>query len=153
MFDFRPESPPLQKPFSGEIVMNAAVSRTDPDTQPSLRRADPDAGHIVELGSAIRAALAANRGPRRDAPAEQDWGQTLDLVQRASDVLKSAEQRVRELEESNRSLAERAAREAEVLEARVLQAQIRAEDAEQRRRDAEEWLRRIHNAILEHLSA
>jgi hypothetical protein len=35
----------------------------------------------------------------------------------------------------------------------VLQAQIRAEDAEQRRRDAEEWLRRIHNAILEHLSA
>jgi hypothetical protein len=34
----------------------------------------------------------------------------------------------------------------------VLQAQVRAEEAEQRRRDAEEWLRRIHNAIAENLS-
>jgi hypothetical protein len=114
-------------------------------------RPPEEATRIVELDPAIRAAIAGARESRRDASAEQDWGETLQMVHRASDLLRAAEERVRELEASNRDLAERAAMQAEALQGRLLQAQVRADEAEQRRKEAEEWLRRIHGAIVENL--
>jgi hypothetical protein len=111
-----------------------------------------ETGLVVELDPASRNDVAVARGRRQDPAADQDWGETLHMVHRASELLRAAEERVRELEASNRELAERAAMQAEVLQSRVLQAQVRAEEAEQRRREAEEWLRRIHNAIAENLS-
>ena len=111
-----------------------------------------DSGRVVELDPTSRNDLANERGRRQEPAADQDWGETLHMVHRASELLRAAEARVRELEDSNRELADRAAMQAEVLQSRVLQAQVRAEEAEQRRREAEEWLRRIHNAIAENLS-
>ena len=129
--------------------MTAAASRTSAETDEQ----DATGGRVVEIDAAIRAALSAAREPRRGEAPEQDWRGTLDLVHRASDLLRAAEERVRDLEDGNREIAERATRETEMLEARIAQAQARADAAEQRRRDAEEWLRRIHGAIAEHFRA
>ena len=133
--------------------MSAAISRPriGGTAEQVFGRERMDTNRVVELDPANRAD-AFNRARPEDAPVDQDWGETLHMVHRASELLRAAEERVRELEDSNRELTERAAMQAEVLQSRVLQAQVRAEEAEQRRRDAEEWLRRIHNAIAENLS-
>jgi hypothetical protein len=133
--------------------MSAAISRPRVGAlgeQGSARGGDT--GRVVELDAASRNDPALHRARRDQRATDRDWGETLDLVLRASELLKAAEERVRELETSNRELAERAAMQAEALQSRVLQAQVRAEEADQRRKEAEEWLRRIHNAIAENLS-
>lgn len=133
--------------------MNAAASRTRTEVSEQQASARAlDTSRVVELDSAIRAALSSVRDARPDDHVGQDWSGTLDLVVRASDVLRAAEERVRELEASNRELAERAANQAEALQARILQAQVRADEAEQRRKEAEQWLRRIHGAIVDNLT-
>ena len=133
--------------------MSAAIGRPrigGPGEQGFAR--GPSSARVVELDPASRNEVAVERARPQDLAPDQDWGETLHMVHRASELLRAAEQRVRELEDSNRELAERAAMQAEVLQGRVLQAQVRAEEAEQRRREAEDWLRRIHTAIAENLS-
>ena len=138
--------------------MSAAISRPriGGTAEQVFGRERMDANRVVELDPASRVEAALERARRHDATVDQeqdqDWGETLGMVHRASELLKAAEERVRELENSNRELAERAAAQAEVLQSRVLQAQVRTEEAEQRRREAEEWLRRIHTAIAENLA-
>jgi hypothetical protein len=132
--------------------MSAAISRPrigGTGEQPFVRTG-AEASRVVELDPGSRSEAAVAR--RQEPDVDQDWGETLHMVHRASELLKAAEERVRELENSNRELAERAAMQAEVLQSRVLQAQVRTEEAEQRRREAEEWLRRIHNAIADNLA-
>jgi hypothetical protein len=134
--------------------MSAAISRPrigGTDEQPFLRTGT-EGSRVVELDPGSRSEAALERARRQEPEVDQDWGETLHMVHRASELLKAAEERVRELENSNRELAERAAMQAEVLQSRVLQAQVRTEEAEQRRREAEEWLRRIHNAIADNLA-
>jgi hypothetical protein len=138
--------------------MSAAISRPriGGAGEQGFARNGTDTSRIVELDPASRIEAALERARRQDEAVDQqqdqDWGETLGMVHRASELLKAAEERVRELENSNRELAERAAMQAEVLQGRVLQAQMRAEEAEQRRKEAEEWLRRIHTAIADNLS-
>ena len=134
--------------------MSAAISRPRIGglAEQGFARGGSETSRVVELDPASRNDAALDRARRQEPAADHDWGETLHMVHRASELLKAAEERVRELENSNRELAERAAMQAEVLQGRVLQAQVRADEADQRRREAEEWLRRIHNAIAENLA-
>ncbi len=134
--------------------MSAAISRPRIGGlgEQGFARGGAETGRVVELDPASRGETGGDRARRQEPAVDQDWGETLHMVHRASELLKAAEERVRELESSNRELAERATMQAEVLQGRVLQAQLRADEADQRRKEAEEWLRRIHNAIAENLN-
>jgi hypothetical protein len=76
-----------------------------------------------------------------------DWSETLRLVDRFADQLRAAEDRVTELERACEELNERAQREIADMTERLENAELHARDAGERRREAEEWLRRIHDTI------
>ncbi len=79
----------------------------------------------------------------------EDWSGTLDLVLRAGERLVASDERVRDLEGELRELTDTAALEIQQLRAQVadLQRQLNAEEAG--RRHAEDWLRRLNDAVRE----
>src|SRR5919112_530141 len=82
-----------------------------------------------------------------------DWTETLQLVNRFADQLRAAEERIAELERACEELSERAQREIADMTERLENAEIHVRDAGERRRDAEEWLRRIHDTIHKRFGA
>ena len=99
----------------------------EPSGQSAPLRARVEEARIVELEAAVRAGLSSRprRNPMSDVP-YADWTETLRLVNRFADQLRTAEERV---------------------------AELHARDAGERRRDAEEWLRRIHDTIHKRFGA
>ena len=121
--------------------------------------AGEETGRVVELDPAARAPAPAPVPVRPSAPpapnghADADWTRTIDLVGRFADQLKASETRVAELEQAYRDLAERAERELALMAQRLEHAELCAKDAGERRREAEDWLRRIHDAIHKRFGA
>jgi hypothetical protein len=83
-------------------------------------------------------------GPRPD-----DWSGTLDLVLRASEKLVASDERVRDLEVEVRELTESASQEMQQLWAQVADLQRQLNEADAGRRHAEDWLRRLTEAVRE----
>jgi hypothetical protein len=83
-------------------------------------------------------------GPRPD-----DWSGTLDLVLRASEKLVASDERVRDLEVEVRELTESASQEMQQLRAQVADLQRQLNEADAGRRHAEDWLRRLTEAVRE----
>ena len=83
----------------------------------------------------------------------KDWTETLELVHRAASRLVSTDERVRDLEAELRELGDSAAEEIQRLRAEVVDLQRQLDAADAGRRNAEEWLRRLHTAVLEQFSA
>jgi hypothetical protein len=84
---------------------------------------------------------------------DADWSKTVHLVDRFAAQLKATEARVSELEHAYRELSERAERELALMAHRLEHSELCAKDAGERRREAEEWLRRIHDAIHKRFGA
>jgi chromosome segregation ATPase len=126
----------------------------EPSGQSAPLRARVEEARIVELEAAVRAGLSSRprRNPMSDVP-YADWTETLRLVNRFADQLRTAEERVAELERACDELNERAQREIAEMTERLDNAELHARDAGERRRDAEEWLRRIHDTIHERFGA
>ena len=87
------------------------------------------------------------------APEGRDWTETLHLVHRAASRLVSTDERVRDLEAELRELSDSAAEEIQRLRAEVVDLQRQLDAAEGGRRHAEDWLRRLHTAVLEQFGA
>ena len=83
-------------------------------------------------------------GPRPD-----DWSGTLDLVLRASEKLVASDERVRDLEVELRELTESTSAQIDEMRAQVADLQRQLHEAEAGRRHAEEWLRRLTQAVRE----
>jgi chromosome segregation ATPase len=126
----------------------------EPSGQSAPLRARVEEARIVELEAAVRAGLSSRprRNPKSDVP-YADWTETLRLVNRFADQLRTAEERVAELERACDELNERAQREIAEMTERLDNAELHARDAGERRRDAEEWLRRIHDTIHKRFGA
>ena len=130
---------------------------TAPEEAPRRRPSD-DAARIAELEAVLRAGAPrrSEPAPRATAPTpapDADWSDTLRLVHRFGDQLRTAEGRVVELEQAYRELSERAERELALMAQRLEHAELCARDAGERRREAEEWLRRIHDAVHQRFGA
>lgn len=108
---------------------------------------------VVELDAGARPGPALRLRPAGDAAPEADWSETVRMVHAFADQLRAAERRVAELEEAYRELSERAERELAVMTERLEHADACARDAGERRREAEEWLRRIHDAVHKRFGA
>jgi hypothetical protein len=79
------------------------------------------------------------------------WSETLARVYGAADLLRTRENQLRELEHVHRTAMDRAAERIAALEEHLAAEGQRAERAEQAQAEAEEWLRQIHKAVVEHL--
>ncbi len=86
---------------------------------------------------------AAGTGPKRD------WSASLDLIHEATAAIRISEERAAELEQELERTVARALERATALEAQVAAAQTRADLAERRADEAEEWLARLHDAVVE----
>jgi hypothetical protein len=113
---------------------------------------------LAQLEAAARggaaASVAAQEATGSDEHGEeheQPWAEALARVHGASDFLKFTLQRIAELEAWNREMTEVTAHRLELLEREAIAAEVRAEEDEEACREAEDWLRRIHAAVIDRL--
>jgi hypothetical protein len=125
-----------------------------------LRHQERLAGLRELIVGARRSTQQAEPSPNESEPEQldaavegKDWTETLELVHRAASRLVSTDERVRDLEAELRELSDSAAEEIQRLRAEVVDLQRQRDIAEAGRRHAEDWLRRLHTAVLEQFSA
>ena len=83
-------------------------------------------------------------------PAHQrDWSAALDLVNEAYEAIRLAEERAAAAEDYSKQLTQYHSEQLRVSDARLAASEKRAEVAEARARDAEEWLVKFHDTILD----
>ena len=94
------------------------------------------------------------RAPRQNAEMNRDLNHALDLVGMASGLLEKSETRIRQVEEHAHKLAQGASLQLKAahdenrrLEQQLRDAERRAEQAEARLREANDWIARFHDAI------
>jgi hypothetical protein len=112
---------------------------------------DPD-GPIPALAAAPandRAVAGADRADVGGASEPEVWSETLARVYGAADLLRTREHQLRDLEQVHRAAMERAADRIAALEQQLAAEGERAHRAERAQAAAEEWLRRIHTAVVE----
>ena len=84
--------------------------------------------------------------------AQVDWNETLELIERTGTAISARDERTRELEAEVRDLADRTTQEIQRLQAEIATLEDRLQASEARRTHAEEWLRRVHDAIIDRFS-
>ena len=83
-------------------------------------------------------------------PAERrDWGAAIDLINEASNAVRWAEERAQTAEDYSKQLAAFHKEQMKAAEQRATTAEKRAEAALLRAAEAEAWLTRFHDAIVE----
>lgn len=84
------------------------------------------------------------------APApRRDWGAAIDLIKEASEAVRLAEERATTAEEYSHQLSNFHKEQLKTMEAKIATAERRAEVANLRAVEAESWLARYHDAIVQ----
>ena len=91
---------------------------------------------------------AIERPQEKRAAAGRDWGAALDLITEAAEAVRLAEDRTVAAEQYNQQLTQFYKEQSKAAEAKLAAAEKRAEAAELRAAEAEEWLGRLHDAIV-----
>ncbi|GJE62380.1 hypothetical protein MPOCJGCO_4513 [Methylobacterium trifolii] len=78
----------------------------------------------------------------------RDWSSTLDLIREATAAIRISEERSSELEQELKRTVAQAIEREQALEAKFAKSEVRAELAEKRASEAEEWLARLHEAVV-----
>ena len=92
----------------------------------------------------------ADQGFDPPAAAERrDWGAAIDLVKEACEAIRFAEERAQAAQDYAKQLVSHHKEQLKAADARTAAAERRAEQALQRAVDAESWLARLHDAIVE----
>lgn len=132
------------------MTENAVRERETSATAAWLLRARPEANR--PSGEPLVALEAPRAFPAtgETVPAgRRDWSSALDLIHEATAAIRISEERQSELEEELQRTLSQAVERARFLEAQVAAAESRAELAEKRASDAEDWLARLHDAVVE----
>lgn len=79
----------------------------------------------------------------------RDWGAAIDLISEASNAVRWAEERAQTAEDYSKQLAAFHKEQLKAAEQRAVNAEKRAEAALVRAAEAEAWLARFHDAIVE----
>lgn len=79
----------------------------------------------------------------------RDWAAAIDLVKEASEAVRFAEERAETAETYSRQLAAFHKEQIKAAEQRIAAAERRADAALQRANEAESWLNRFHDAIVQ----
>lgn len=102
--------------------------------------------------AATGAPVGAEQRDGGDAVEASVWSETLARVHGAADLLRMRENQLRELERVHRQAMDRAADRVAALEAQLAAEGDRANRAEAAQAKAEQWLQRIHAAVVEQLT-
>ncbi len=114
------------------------------------------------MDNVYRLGLALKERPgtryRASSRGQRDWAFALDAVYRAAETMQVSEEQARQTETQSMELVEKAIKELKLAEGRLHAAESagataaeRAREAETRAAEAEEWLKRLHDAIVEQL--
>ena len=87
-------------------------------------------------------------GERGDAP-KRDWSSAIDLVNEAFEAIRLADERAVAAENYHQQLIQHHKEQVRGLETRIATAEKRAEGAEGRLKEAESWLARFHDTIVD----
>ncbi|WP_264045405.1 hypothetical protein [Methylobacterium flocculans] len=121
----------------------AWLMRSLPSPNRNATVAETVSSETVSLDTARQPLSSVDEGRRRD------WSASLDLIHEATAAIRISEERANELEEElERTVAQFKARES-ALEAQISVTQSRAELAERRAAEAEDWLGRMHDAVVD----
>ena len=117
-----------------------------------LRRADVESEGVAQDDYRRKPRPDVDAHPddhRQASSAGEDWSGTLDLVLRAGEKLVAGEERVRTLEAELRGLTESTSQAIQQLRAQVSDLQDQLDNAAAGRGHAEDWLRRLSDAVRE----
>jgi hypothetical protein len=112
--------------------------------------ASTEAEKVLRLVLSGASGGAAGGEPgREDKPLpKRDWSSAIDLVNEACEAVRLAEERASTAERYSQQLNQYYAEQVRGLELRLQTAEKRAEAANARATEAEEWLIRFHDAIV-----
>jgi hypothetical protein len=123
---FRPEKPSSEASTEAEKVLRLVLS-----------------------GAGAGGGAAGGEPGREDKPLQKrDWSSAIDLVNEACEAVRLAEERASTAERYSQQLNQYYAEQVRGLELRLQTAEKRAEAANGRAAEAEEWLIRFHDAIV-----
>jgi hypothetical protein len=80
---------------------------------------------------------------------KRDWSGTLDLINETYQAIRMADERAAAAEEYSRQLTKHFQDQLRAIESRLAATESRAVAAEGRAKEAEEWLVRFHDAIMD----
>lgn len=121
------------------------------DSRPEKPNLDAgaDAEKVLRLVLAGAGGGAAADQSREDRPLQKrDWSSAIDLVNEACEAVRLAEERAATAERYSQQLNQYYAEQVKGLELRLQTAEKRADAANGRAAEAEEWLVRFHDAIV-----
>jgi hypothetical protein len=117
-----------------------------------FRPEKPSSEASTEAEKVLRLVLSGAGGGepgREDKPLQKrDWSSAIDLVNEACEAVRLAEERASTAERYSQQLNQYYAEQVRGLELRLQTAEKRAEAANARATEAEEWLIRFHDAIV-----
>jgi hypothetical protein len=100
------------------------------------------------LSGAGGGGAGADSGREEKSLQKRDWSSAIDLVNEACEAVRLAEERASTAERYSQQLNQYYAEQVKGLELRLQTAEKRAEAANARAAEAEEWLIRFHDAIV-----
>jgi hypothetical protein len=92
--------------------------------------------------------VGGDAGREDKLPQKRDWSSAIDLVNEACEAVRLAEERASTAERYSQQLNQYYAEQVRALELRLQTAEKRADAANARAAEAEEWLIRFHDAIV-----
>ncbi len=90
-----------------------------------------------------------NGSGERGDPLKRDWSSAIDLVNEAFEAIRLADERAVAAENYHQQLIQHHKEQVKSLEGRIAAAEKRADTAEARLKDAESWLARFHDTIVD----
>ena len=100
---------------------------------------------VLKFSSNFRDRPAGERGEGL----KRDWSSAIDLVNEAFEAIRLADERSVAAENYHQQLVQHHKEQLKTLEGRIAASEKRAETAEARLKDAETWLARFHDTIVD----
>lgn len=133
----------------------AASQDDDPHPETPETDSKPDSGEapkkVFAFAPPYKPWPPQNGGdrPATGSGHQRDWSAALDLVNEAYEAIRIAEERATAAEDYSKQLTQYHGEQLRVADGRLAAAEKRAEIAEARAREAEDWLVKFHDTILD----
>lgn len=107
------------------------------------------ADRVLRFTNAFKDKVLPLSGGDRNPTGKRDWSSALDLVNEAFEAIRMAEERAIAAEDYHQQLIQHHKEQIKGLEQRLSATEKRAEVAESRSKEADAWLARFHDTIVD----
>jgi chromosome segregation ATPase len=120
------------------------ISEAPPAAEQPAPNTEADRDRVLKFSFKDR-----SNGSERADPLKRDWSSAIDLVNEAFEAIRLADERAVAAENYHQQLIQHHKEQVKSLEGRIAAAEKRADTAEARLKDAESWLARFHDTIVD----